>query len=313
MDERFTTQFMKIDLENLKNQFKTNINFDENLSKYNWFNTGGPAEIFFRPDNKEQIVDFFTNNNHFKNVTILGIGSNTLIRDGGIEGVTIKLSSKFSNIKLLEQNVIEVGAATLDRKIANFATENSIGGLEFLSCIPGSLGGAITMNSGCYGGVISDALVSLKTINFEGKEKEILKKDINFTYRASDISRDQVIISAKLKGFTSKKDLILLKQNQLIEQKKNSQPGKIKTCGSTFKNPKNEKAWELIKDSSCNNLSVGSAKISKKHCNFFVNEGNASSSDIEQLIDEVRAGVLKKTGICLELELKLIGKKNKNV
>ena len=313
MDERFTTQLMKIDLENLKNQFKTKINFDENLSKYNWFNTGGPAEIFFRPDNKEQIVDFFTNNNHFKNVTVLGIGSNTLIRDGGIEGVTIKLSSKFSNIKLLEQNVIEVGAATLDRKIADFATENSIGGLEFLSCIPGSLGGAITMNSGCYGGVISDALVSLKTINFEGKEKEILKKDINFTYRASDISRDQVIISAKLKGFTLKKDLILLKQNQLIEQKKNSQPSKIKTCGSTFKNPKNEKAWELIKDSSCNNLSVGSAKISKKHCNFFVNEGNASSSDIEQLIDEVRAGVLKKTGICLELELKLIGKKNKNV
>ncbi len=299
---------MNIESKELKQQFGKNLIINENLSKYNWFNLGGPADIFFRPDNKDQLIDFLKKIKKLNlKVNYIGAGSNTLIRDSGIKGAVIKLGSKFSQIKLISENIIEVGAATLDKKVSDFAKENCIGGMEFLSCIPGSVGGAITMNSGCYGSEISQILFSIKILDKNGEEKEIKREEINFFYRGSNISEDYLILSAKLKGELSSQETIKKKQEEFIERKKTSQPSRIKTGGSTFKNHKEKKAWELIKESGCEKFSIGDAKISDKHCNFFINDGNAKTSDVEKLINKVKKEVYKKTGVNLELEIKIIG------
>ena len=213
-----------------------------------------------------------------------------MIRDGGFRGAIIKLGSKFATIKQLEKDIIEVGAGALDKMVSEFAKNNNIGNLEFLSCIPGSIGGAICMNSGCYDSDISKILKSIIVLDKNGNEKEIKNDEIKFVYRDSNLSKDNIIISAVLQGKVTPKDLIQQKQNKLIEMKKNAQPSQVKTCGSTFKNPKNIKAWQLIKNAGCENLFVGDAIISKKHCNFFVNQGNAKASDIEQLIKSKTRG-----------------------
>ena len=299
---------MKVESKQLKEQFGKNLTIKENLSKYNWFNLGGPADIFFRPENKDQLKDFLaTVNKSNLKINVLGAGSNTLIRDSGIKGIVIKLGSKFSQIKLISNNIIEVGAAALDRKVSDFAKENNLSDMEFLSCIPGSIGGAIIMNSGCYGSDISQILSSIKILDRHGKEKELKRDEIKFFYRGSNISQDFLILSAKLKGTLSSKILIGKKQDELIKRKKISQPSRVKTGGSTFKNHKDKKAWELIKESGCDKFSIGDAKISEKHSNFFINNGNARTSDVEKLINKVKEEVHKKTGIKLELEIKIIG------
>ncbi len=299
---------MKLNTDLLQKKFGKSLIINENLSKYSWFNIGGPADIFFRPENKEQLVEFLDKiriNNY--QLHILGAGSNTLIRDSGIKGVVIKLGSKFSNIKLLEKDMIEVGAAALDRKVSDFAQNNDISGMEFLSCIPGSIGGAIIMNSGCYGSDISEILTSIKIIDDKGKEKEIKNDEIKFYYRGTDIPKNYIILSAIFKGTVSLKKLIIKKQEELIKRKKESQPSQIKTGGSTFKNNNKKKAWMLIKESGCDKFYVGDAQISDKHCNFFVNKGKAKASDIERLINKVKKVVKIKTGVSLELEIKIIG------
>ena len=232
-----------------------------------------------------------------------------MFRDNGVKGAVIKLGKEFSYIKIIEKDILEVGAATLDRKLANFAKDNNIGNFEFLSCIPGSIGGAITMNSGCYDNEISKVLLSIKALDKSTlTEIEIKKDDINFSYRGTDLKDDLIIISARFKGNINKKSLIEKKQNEYIRNKKKTQPSQIKTCGSTFKNiSRDKKAWMLIKEAGCNKLKVGDAIISEKHCNFFVNNGNAKSSDIEDLINKVKKRVYEKTGVNLELEIKIIG------
>ena len=289
-------------------------NFLENvsLSNYSWFNVGGNAEYFYKAKDKNQLIEFLkeARNKNLK-TTIIGAGSNILFRDKGVRGAVIKLGKDFSFIKMVDKNILEVGAATLDRMVANFAKDNNLGNLEFLSCIPGSIGGAIAMNSGCYDNDISKVLLSIKAIHKNGlSEIEIKKEDIKFLYRGNNLPDDLIIISAKLKGSIKKKNIIEKKQSDLISRKKTSQPSQIKTCGSTFKNiSKDKKAWMLIKAAGCDNLKEGDAMISKKHCNFFVNNGNARSLDIENLINKVKKKVLEKTGINLELEIKIIGEK----
>ena len=295
--------------DELKKKLGRKLLLNEKLANYSWFNLGGPAEIFFKPENFEDLIYFLKEVKPSK-ITLLGAGSNTLIRDGGVQGVTIKLGAGFTYLKLLNNNIIEAGAATLDKKIANFALENALTGLEFLSCIPGFIGGGIRMNSGCYGEDISQILHSIKAINRKGNEIEIKAKDINFFYRGTDLAEDLIITHVNLIGKTSSKENIEKKQNNLILRKKNSQPSQIKTCGSTFKNTETKKAWELIKYSGCENLRVGNAKISEKHCNFFINEGKASSKDLESLINKVKSAVYEKTKINIELEIKIIGKPN---
>jgi len=302
---------MTLDTNFIK-KFEENFSHNVNLSNYSWFNLGGNAEYFFKAKNKKQLIEFLRESKKQNlNTSILGAGSNTLFRDNGVKGAVIKLGNEFSYTKLVNKNILEVGAATLDRKVANFAKENNVGNLEFLSCIPGSLGGAIVMNSGCYDYDMSQVLLSIQAVD---KKKlsviEIKKEDIKFSYRGTNLPNDLIIISAKLKGVTSVMEIIEKKQFDFIQKKKSSQPSQIKTCGSTFKNvSKDKKAWMLIKESGCEDYREGDAMISHKHCNFFVNNGNAKSSDIENLINKVRKKVQEKTGVDLELEIKIVGEK----
>ncbi len=296
--------------QGLIKKFNNSIFNNKKLSNYSWFNLGGPAEYFFKPTNKSQLIKFLKENKKNKlKITVLGAGSNTLIRDNGIKGVVIKLSSNFSKLKILDQNIIEVGAATLDRKVADFAKNNGIGGFEFLACIPGSIGGAIVMNSGCYGNDISQKLISVNGIDTDKcKEIEINREDIKFFYRGTNLPKKFIITSVKLKGENISKSFIEKKQNEMINKKKSSQPSQVKTCGSTFKNiDSKKKAWELIKETGCDQFKEGDAIISEKHCNFFVNKGKAKSADIEKLINRVKKSVSDKTGVNLELEIKIIG------
>ncbi|MDA8771298.1 UDP-N-acetylmuramate dehydrogenase [Candidatus Pelagibacter bacterium] len=296
--------------DNLLKKFRNNFTQKVNLSNYSWFNLGGMAEFFFKPSNKNQLIEFLVEakKNNLK-TTILGAGSNTLFRDSGVKGTVIKLGPNFSYTKLINEDIIEVGAATLDRKVANFAKDNNLSNFEFLSCIPGSIGGAIIMNSGCYENDISKILLSIQVIDTKScKEKEVKKDDIKFLYRGTNLSKDFIIISAKFKGLITIKEQIEKKQSDFVKKKKLSQPSQIKTCGSTFKNiDKDKKAWMLIKEAGCDSLKEGDAMISTKHCNFFVNNGKAKSSDIENLIKKVRDTVYAKTGVNLELEIKIIG------
>ncbi len=283
---------------------------NEKLSKYNWFNLGGVARIFFKPNSQSDLKNFLEKyGTKEKNIYILGAGSNTLFRDSGFDGVIIKLGKAFAYINLLEDNKIEVGAATLDKKVSDFALENSISGLEFLSCIPGSIGGAITMNSGCYGYDVSRTFLSLKAMNLNGELRSFNRDEIQFIYRGNNLPKDLIILSVVLQGEPGNKNEIKNKTINLINKKKKSQPSKVKTCGSTFKNPENKKAWELIRLSNCSNLVEGGASISPKHSNFFLNNGNATSLDIETLIEKVKKEVFLKTGTNMELEIKIIGDK----
>ena len=295
---------------NFTKKFGNNFTVSVSLSNYSWFNLGGNAEYFYKAKNKNQLIVFLeeAKKNNLK-TTILGAGSNTLFRDNGVKGAVIKLGKDFSYTKLVAGDIVDVGAATLDHKVANFAKDNNLGNLEFLSCIPGSIGGGITMNSGCYKNDISQVLLSIQAIDKKKlSEIEIKKEDINFSYRGTNLSDDLIIISAKFKGSKAKKEEIEKKQNDFIKRKKLSQPSQIKTCGSTFKNvSKDKKAWMLIKEAGCENFQEGGATISQKHCNFFVNKGNAKSLDIENLIKKVKKRVFDKTGVNLELEIKIIG------
>tara|TARA_B100000029_G_scaffold507926_1_gene593664 strand:- start:3557 stop:4471 length:915 start_codon:yes stop_codon:yes gene_type:complete len=293
----------------IKNKISSKIIFDENLSKYSWFNLGGPAKVVFKPKNLNELSIFLKNLKGFNKIKVLGVGSNTLIRDGGFNGIIIKLGKPFAHLSLFNQNTIIAGSAALDKNISNFALENSLSGFEFLSCIPGTIGGGIRMNSGCYGEDISKILISAQVMDLEGKIKVIYSSDIKFSYRQCNLEDNLIFISATLRGKNDNKSNIEKKTKNLIERKKKDQPSKIKTCGSTFKNPERFKAWKLIKDSGCAGMKVGDAYISEKHCNFFVNKGKAKSSDLENLIQKVKTKVLNKTGINLELEVQIIGEK----
>ena len=296
-------------IKEMKNKFSGQVLFDQSLSKYSWFNLGGPAKVIFRPKNLNELSIFLKQMKGFNKIKVLGIGSNTVIRDGGFNGIIIKFEKSFSHLTLFDQNTIIAGASALDKNVSDFALRSSLAGFEFLSCIPGTIGGGVRMNAGCYGSDISKILVSVQVMDFNGKMKVIYSQDIKFSYRECSLDNNLIFISATFRGKRENKINIEKRMNNLIERKKKDQPSKIKTCGSTFKNPDNNKAWKLIKDSGCAGMSLGDAYISEKHCNFFVNRGNAKSEHLENLINQVKAQVLNKTGINLELELKIIGEK----
>ena len=296
-------------IKNIKGKIFGKISFNESLSKHSWFNLGGPAKVLFRPRDLRDLSTFLKEINESDKIKVLGVGSNTLIRDGGYNGVIIKFGKSFSRLSMFDPNTIIAGASALDKNVSNFALENSLSGFEFFSCIPGTIGGAIKMNSGCYNEDISKVLVSLQVMDLKGNIRVIQSSNIKFNYRGSDLDNNLIFISATLRGKEDKKNTIQKKMLRLIEKKRKTQPSKIKTCGSTFKNPEKRKAWELIKDSGCIDMKVGDAEISKKHCNFFVNNGKAKSDDLEKLISKVKSKVKDKTGISLELELQIIGER----
>ena len=301
---------MKIDkLKQLLNPFEENLDFEHDLKKKNWFNIGGKSKVFFKPQSLKDLVEFLKIINNQEKIFILGAGSNILIPDGIFDGVVIKLGKNFGNISKHSENLIIAGSSASDKALSEFAMENSISGLEFLSCIPGSVGGGIKMNAGCFDKEFKDILVSVQAIDKKGNVITIPKKNINFEYRKSNLSDDLVFLSATFKGEVSKSESIKKKMIDLKDRKEKTQPTKIKTSGSTFKNPidqTNKKVWEIIKDSVPLDVNFGDACISEKHCNFFINKGNATYKDMKNLIEFVSDSVMKKTGIRLEKEIKIL-------
>jgi|TARA_X000000368_G_scaffold82077_1_gene61991 UDP-N-acetylmuramate dehydrogenase len=300
---------MNINLEELSLEFKDNLNLDYDLKKKNWFNIGGKTKIYYKAKNLKELIKFLKKIDNKEKIFILGGGSNTLITDRKYDGVVIKLSNDFNNISLLSDDIIIAGSAVSDKALSEFAMENSFGGFEFLSCIPGTVGGGIKMNAGCFEREFKDILVSIQAINKSGQVITIPTKDINFKYRDSGLSDDLIFLSASFRGFKKNNSLIKDEMNNLKEKKELAQPTKIKTSGSTFKNPleqSDKKVWQLIKESVSLEKSFGDACISDKHCNFFVNKGDATFSDMKKLIEFVTESVLKKTGVKLETEIKIL-------
>ena len=297
-------------LDNFSKNIKGKLRFDYSLKNHTWLNIGGNAKIFFVPETLAELKDFVLNiKKSYNNFFIMGAGSNLLISENIQNRIFIKLGKKFNKISLTKDNVIIAGCSILDKNVSDFACENHLSGLEFLSCIPGTIGGGIKMNSGCFGTEFKDVLLSVQVMDFNGKVYTIKSKDINFDYRKTDLSKNLIFLSASFR--TDKKDRSKIEENihRLKEKKKNTQPLKVKTGGSTFKNPKNQsekKVWELIKESVDSNISFGDAKISNKHSNFFINSKNASFENMNNLINFVKLKVKEKTGIDLELELEIV-------
>ena len=300
---------MSINRDDLLLEFNQNVKFDYNLKKKNWFNIGGNTKIYFKAENLKELIKFLKIIGNKEKLFILGGGSNTLITDKTYDGVVIKLSKNFTNISLLSEDIIIAGSSVSDKSLSEFAMNNSLGGFEFLSCIPGTVGGGIKMNAGCFNREFKDILISVQAINKSGQVITIPAKEINFRYRDSGLSNDLIFLSASFKGFKKNSDSIKNEMTKLKEKKEKAQPTRIKTSGSTFKNPldqSDKKVWELIKESVPLEKSFGDAGISEKHCNFFVNRGNAKFDDMKRLIDFVSESVLKKTGVKLQTEIKIL-------
>ncbi len=296
-------------LKDILNEFGDNVRFEYDLKKKNWFNIGGKCKVFYKADNLKNLVNFLKITNNKEKIFILGAGSNTLISDNFIDGVVIKLGKNFNNISKLDEDVIIAGSSVLDKSLSEYAMNNNFRGFEFLSCIPGTVGGGLKMNAGCFGKEFKDILLSIQAIDYQGNIITIPNKKIKFEYRKNNLPDDLIFLSASFKGQKGNFNEIRNATDKLKKQKEKNQPTKIKTSGSTFKNPiaqTKKKVWELIKESVPLDKSFGDACISEKHCNFFVNKGNASFEDMKKLIDFVTKGVFEKTGISLEKEIKIL-------
>jgi UDP-N-acetylmuramate dehydrogenase len=292
--------------KNLQGELREN--FD--LSKSNWLGIGGKANFFFKPKDLKDLQIFLRNNNRHFPIIVIGSGSNLLIRDKGFDGVVIKFGKDFDYIKI-NNDIINCGPATPKSILAEYVANNNLTGFEFLYCIPGTIAGGVVMNSGCYGSDISKVVLSVTVIDMNGEIEVISNKDINFSYRHSSLTKNQIITNIEMQGSFLENQKILEIMKNLKDKKDTEQPQKIKTGGSTFKNPKNsdKKAWQLIKESGCADLRVGRIKLSNLHCNFLENLDKASSEDAENLIEKIKKEVFKKTNVNLELELEVVGKK----
>ena len=301
---------MKIDnLKKLLKEFENDIIFNADLKKKNWFNIGGKAKVFYKPTELKDLIKFLKVLDNKEKIYTIGAGSNTLITDELFNGVVIKLGKNFSRLSSLTPEIIISGAAVTDKKLSEFAADNDLSGFEFLSCIPGTVGGGIKMNAGCFGNEIKDILLSVQVIDKIGNVSSIPSNKINFDYRTNNLSEDLIFLSASFKGKKKDSKNILKTMKELKVKKDNNQPTKIKTSGSTFKNPINKtkkKVWELIKESTPSDISFGDACISEKHSNFFINRGNATFNDMKKLIEYVEQSVFEKTGIKIEKEIKIL-------
>ena len=296
------------DLKNL-NSNESEIHFEYDLKKLNWFNIGGKAKIFFKANTLKGLIEFLKVYKKRGKIFVLGAGSNVLITDKTFNGAVIKLGKSFQNLTVLNENLIIAGCGITQKKLSEFSKENNLSGMEFLSCIPGSVGGGIRMNSGCFDREFKDILVSIQFVDYDGSVKMIDKNNVKFVYRGSNLPKDLIFLSATFKGEKEDQNKIQSIMLKMKERKENAQPTKVKTGGSTFKNPKDQtdkKVWELIKESVPNSLNFGDAAISEKHVNFFVNKKDASFDDMKKLISTVKDKVLKKTGIKINTEIVIV-------
>ncbi len=281
-----------------------NIKTGFHIGKTTWLGIGGVCEYFFKPKSKEELTKFFKTQN--TKITILGNTSNVMIKEDGVKGTTIRLAGSFTQIHNLDDTLIEVGAGMLDKNFAFIMAEEGISGFEFLSTIPGTIGGGIKMNCGCFGGEIADNFVSLKGLTFKGDEITLTANDVKFNYRKAEIPDNIIVTSVILKGVKSTKDKILKKMLENQQKRSESQPSGGKTLGSTFKNTQTKKAWELLDISGLRGVKIGGASFSDKHLNFLINDGSATYGDVSSLIRLAQNLVYEKCGVRLELEIKQI-------
>lgn len=272
------------------------------LAQLSWFKTGGPAQALFEPSGESDLAYFLSRLDSALPVLVLGAGSNILLRDGGIEGVVIRLGKGFQAIDI-EGLRIEAGAAVPDVKLASAAAAAGLAGLSFFRGIPGSVGGALRMNAGAYGAETKDVLVSCRGVTRQGTFIALSNTDMGFSYRHCAVPDDVIFTSAVFEGRPGDREAILADMAQITKARSETQPVNTRTGGSTFKNPPGQKAWELIDKAGCRGLTLGGAQVSELHCNFLINRGNATAADLEQLGELVRAKVKETSGITLEWEI----------
>ena len=276
------------------------------LAQLTWLRVGGPAEVMFRPADAEDLAQFLARKPKDVKVTVIGVASNLLIRDGGVKGVVVRLGRGFVEIESQDEE-ITAGAGALDLNVALSACAAGIAGLEFLSGIPGTIGGGLRMNAGAYGAEFKDVLVSATAFDAKGKRRELAPAEMDLSYRHCGVAEDWVFVSARFKGKRDETQAIGARMAAIQAQREESQPIRARTGGSTFANPPGHKAWELIDKAGCRGLKLGGAQVSSKHANFLINTGEASAADVENLGEEVRRRVLEKSGVSLEWEIKRIG------
>ncbi|HUR44081.1 MAG TPA: UDP-N-acetylmuramate dehydrogenase [Aestuariivirga sp.] len=277
------------------------------LADLTWFRVGGPAEVLFAPADEADLVAFLKATPRDIAVYVIGVGSNLLVRDGGIAGVVVRLGRGFSGIAVEEHNRIRVGAAVPDVRAARFALEHDIDGLTFLRGIPGTIGGALRMNGGAYGGETRDILIEARALDRAGTVHVLKLADMAYTYRHCGASEDFIFTEALLQGRPGNKDEIAAAMHKITEAREHTQPVKSRTGGSTFKNPPGHKSWQLIDKAGMRGFRIGDAKVSEMHCNFLINESGATAAEIEDLGETVRARVKETSGVDLEWEIKRIG------
>lgn len=278
-----------------------------NLSRLSWFRTGGNAELLFEPADEDDLIKVLKHLPSSVPITVIGVGSNLLVRDGGVDGLVIRLGRGFSEI-CMRGNVVAAGAGAMDVHVAKAAAKNGLTGLEFLVGVPGTIGGAVRMNAGAYGREIKDVLKHAHAVDRYGHIVELQPEDMDYSYRHSALDDSMIVLKASFNASIGDEDEILARMKEISSSRAESQPLGTRTGGSTFKNPEGQHAWKLIDEAGCRGMRIGDAEVSEKHCNFLINHSQATAKDLEELGEKVRAAVKAKSGVDLEWEIRMIGK-----
>jgi UDP-N-acetylmuramate dehydrogenase len=288
-------------------QLRGRLMANQSLADLTWFRAGGPAQVLFMPEDEADLAYFLTHLPDQIPITVIGLGSNLIVRDGGVPGVVIRLGRGFNAVTIEPGGRVRAGAAVPDVKVARAAQEAGISGLAFLRGVPGAIGGALRMNAGAYGGETKDALVEARGIDRRGRLRRLAAAEMNYTYRHCGAPADIIFTDALFQGATGDPGAIAAQMDEITQSREATQPVKSRTGGSTFKNPPGQKAWQLIDAAGCRGLAIGNAQVSTLHCNFLINLGDARAADIERLGETVRARVKESSGVDLEWEIKRIG------
>ena len=272
-----------------------------------WFKSGGPAEWLFEPADVKDLADFLSELDPSVPVMALGLGSNLIVRDGGVAGVVVRLGKAFAKVSDVDDVTLDCGAGASGILVSSTARDNGIAGMEFLRSIPGTVGGFVRMNGGAYGGEVKDILVDCDVVLRDGKIAKLSVDDLHYSYRHSELPAGAIVVAARFRGRAGDADAIQAEMNRISASREASQPLRSKTGGSTFKNPDGQKAWQLVDEAGCRGLQIGGAQVSEKHTNFLINIGDASSADIEELGEEVRRRVKAKSGVDLHWEIQRVG------
>lgn len=276
------------------------------IARYTWFRTGGPAELLFEPADEEDLCAVLAALDESVPVTVIGVGSNLLVRDGGVDGLIVRLGKAFGAIRAEGHRLI-AGAGATDIAVSHAARDAGLAGLEFLRGVPGTVGGAVKMNAGAYGREMADVLAAARAVDRTGASHSLKQADLGFTYRHSTLPEGWIVTEATLAGRLDRPEAIAARMDAITRAREESQPLRTRTGGSTFKNPAGDKAWRLVDQAGCRGLKIGGAMVSDKHTNFLINAGEATSAELEALGEEVRRRVKRETGVTLEWEIQRIG------